>query len=56
MVTPDEQTIATLFNILLQAALSQSGNSNHSYFRPVAIRHYYALCQGEKYPGRFLSF
>ena len=26
MVTPDEQTIATLFNILLQAALSQSGN------------------------------
>ena len=27
MVTPDEQTIATLFNILLQAALSQSGNS-----------------------------
>ena len=27
MVTPDEQTIATLFNILLQAALSQSGNN-----------------------------
>ena len=27
MVTPDEQTIATLFNLLLQAALGQSGNN-----------------------------
>jgi len=27
MVTPDEQTLATLFSILLQAALSQSGNA-----------------------------
>ena len=26
MVTPDEQTMATLFNILLEAALTQSGN------------------------------
>jgi len=27
MVTPDEQTLSTLFSILLQAALTQSGNA-----------------------------